>query len=156
MSIIGDKYKNKYKDNKDWLSTLLDANATDAVTKVVTTKVEGEADKTETVDTGKRLVNLEKLFALAKANGIDTAKYEEQADRKNAPGRLRMTIGNMLRAAARKRHGLYIVGQNGTEWVEADAAFVGDTTATHDRAGFKIKPVAVEAETKPEAETTEA
>ena len=166
-SIIDPKYAAAYKDKpKDWLSTFVDENATDEATKEKKTKVE-ETDENgdvvndkdgnpvmvdgpvETVKTGKRSVNLDKLFALAKANHIDTAKYEEQADRPNAPGRLRMTIGNMLRARAKARHGLFDVEG---EWHEASEEFLDGAERTQERDGTKIaKAKPAEAEASEEA-----
>lgn len=141
-SIIGSKYAGKYKD-KDWLGQFVDANATDAVTrekKLV--DPETKAETVETIETGKRSLNLDKLFQLCKANGIDTAKMEAQRDRPNAPGRIRMTLGNRLRAAAKHRHGLYDL--NG-EWTDADPAFLGDSIQTHNRDGSKIQVNVAEA-----------
>lgn len=136
-SIIGSKYAGKYKD-KDWLGQFVDANATDAVTrekKMV--DPETKAETVETIETGKRSLNLDKLFQLCKANNIETGEMEAQRDRPNAPGRIRMTLGNRLRAAARHRHGLF--DRNG-EWVPADAEFLGDSIQTHNRDGSKIQP----------------
>lgn len=134
-SIIGEKYKGKYKGAEDWIGEVLGKHATSPVTKEQRTKVEGEEDKIETVETSKRTVNLDALFDIAEENGIKARElYGEQADRKNAPGRLRMTIGNSLRAAARKRHGLYVNG----EWVDAPETFVGALPKLENPDGSKI------------------
>lgn len=171
-SIIDPKYAQAYKDKpKDWLAQFVDAQATDAVVKekkVQTPELDADGEPvmdadgkpvtvetTEKVESAKRTVNLDSLFALAKANGINTAKYEEQRDRPNAPGRLRMTIGNMLRAAAKKRHGLF---DTDGEWVDADKDFLGDAERVQERDGTKIakaKPAA-EAEPAGDAEEEEA
>ena len=150
MSIIDMKYRGRYRQSSDWLGTLIEQQATNPVMKTKTTRVEGEPDLVETVETGRRQLDLGKLFSLAEANGIAaTEKFGDQTERKNAAGRLRMTIGNMLRAAAKHRHGLYIIGENGElEWVDADAEFIGDRERTQERDGTKIakaKPAPVEA-----------
>lgn len=136
MSIVDAKYRNKYKTAIDWLASFVDSATKVAITKEKTTTGEDGTKTTEIVTTSKTRVDLDALFALAKANSLDVAKYEAQRDQKNAPGRLRMTIGNMLRSAATKRHGLYSI--DGT-WNDAPADFVGDNPKTHNPDGSKIK-----------------
>jgi hypothetical protein len=87
-NFINEKYQGKYRGASDWIGELIDAECL----------VE---DKDGNVS-----LDLKALFALAKANGIDTAKYKAQAEQPHATGRLRMTLGNALRARARRRHGL--------------------------------------------------
>lgn len=144
-SIIDPKYAQKYKDKpKDWLGAFLDEHATTPVMKEKVVKddegkpVLGDDDKpkTESVETGQRNIDLDKLFAVAQANAVDTTKMEAQRDRPNAPGRIRMTLGNSLRAAARKRHGLYDADKN---WIDADADFIGETPKTQNPDGSKIQ-----------------
>jgi hypothetical protein len=145
-SIIDPKYRDKYsKDNQDWLGTFIDSECTTQNTKEVAVKDEegNPTGEKETVPAKGSTLHLDQLFDLAKQNGIDTAKYETQADRPNAPGRLRMTLGNMLRARAKKRHGLFNIEG---EWVAADSEFVGDSPATENPDGTKIAKVTPEAE----------
>lgn len=152
-SIIDPKYRDKYKGASDWLKEFVDGQVNVAVTKEKTTTDE-EGNKTvEVVETSQTRIDMDKLFDLAAANGIDArGRYGDQVERKNAPGRLRMTIGNMLRAAARKRHGLY--GVDG-EWVEASSEFVAGHEKTQNPDGSKIakeKPAAEAAEAEAEGE----
>lgn len=133
-SIIGDKYKGKYKGSSDWIGDLIVQRAT----KVPEGAKEG-SKKTE--------LYLPDLFALARANKLDETKVaalEAQQSQKNAPGRIRMTLGNMLRAAARKRHGLYDV--DGTV-LTPDALFMekAQPKPTEDLDGNKIVDPAVAA-----------
>lgn len=151
-SIIPAKYADRYK-SPDWLGTFIDGQVKttvfrDKVTKHKDEETGEEFEKTESVSTGKKALDLDKLFDLCKANAIDTADMEAQRDRKNAPGRIRMTLGNSLRAAARHRHGLFNLDG---EWVEAPADFVGDSAKTHNPDGSKIKveKAAADAETSP-------
>lgn len=137
-SIIGEKYRGKYKGAQDWLASTIDANVKSAVTKVVTATAEDGTKTESTVDTKKTEVDLTKLFALAVANHINVDKYRGDVDKKNAPGRLRMTIGNMLRAVAKKRHGLFVLTADGSEWVDAPAEFIGDAPKTQNTDGSKI------------------
>lgn len=93
-SIIPAKYADAYKDRgPDWVGDKIAENCVD-VTKN---------------DKGKEVSSLDvsRLFDLAKVNNIDTDKYADQVDRPNAPGRLRMTLGNMLRARVKRRHGMF-------------------------------------------------
>lgn len=143
-SIIGDKYRGKYKGASDWLSATIDGNVKAAVAKVVTNTAEDGTKSESVVETKKTAIDLGKLFALAEANHLNVDKYKADADKKNAPGRLRMTIGNMLRAAAKKRHGMFVLTADGSEWVDAPAEFVGDSPKTHNTDGSKIAVKAAE------------
>lgn len=149
MSIVDPKYRTKYKTAIDWLASFVDGQVKTAVTKEKVNTAEDGTKTTETITTKETRVDLDALFTLARVNGLDVSKYEAQREQKNAPGRLRMTIGNMLRSAALKRHGLYNVEG---DWNDAPAEFVGDKVKTHNRDGSKIK-VEKPAETK--AEETE-
>lgn len=143
MSIIDSKYRGKYRGNGDWLTNFVDSAVKKIVTKEVTTTAEDGTKTTSIVDTKNTRIDMDALFGLAKANNLDVAKYDEQRDRPNAPGRLRMTIGNMLRSAAKKRHGLF--GLDGV-WNEADSAFIDGAEKTHNQDGSKIAKVKAEAE----------
>lgn len=146
-SIIGAEYASRYKDRpKDWVANLIDAEATVPVTKVVKTKSEDGTETEEVVETNKRTLDLDRLFDLARANGVDVTSLEAGRDTQGAPGRARMTVANSLRAAARKRHGLNDASGN---WHDADAGFIGDHALTQNRDGSKIAPVKADAEQEP-------
>jgi hypothetical protein len=152
-SIIPEKYQGKYKGAEDWLSTFIDGQVkvVPMKDKTTTETIDGEeVTKTISVAAGKAKLDLDKLFALTDANGIDSKEMQAQRDRKNAPGRIRMTLGNALRAAAKHRHGLNTI--DGT-WTEAPAEFVGDAPKTHNPDGSKIAVAKASAET--EAAATE-
>lgn len=152
-SIINPKYVGKYKE-QDWLGGFISGQVTEAQTKEKQIKDKdedgNETVRVETVELKKRSLNLDKLFDLCKVNNIDTAAMEAQRDRKNAPGRIRMTLGNSLRAAAKHRHGLFDIDGN---WIEADAEFLGDSVKTQHPDGSKIVVAKVE---EAPAETEEA
>jgi hypothetical protein len=137
-SIIPEKYQGKYKGAEDWLAKFIDGQVKSVPMKTKTVK-EGEGDdaieKTIEVAAGPAKLDLDKLFGLCKANSIATADMEAQRDRKNAPGRIRMTLGNSLRAEARHRHGLNTIDG---EFIEAPAEFVGDAPKTKNADGSKI------------------
>lgn len=146
MSILPEKFRDKnYKGAQDWVKDFINGEVLDVVHKEVTTKNEDGTETTETVATSKTSVNMDRLFALAETNNLNVDKYKADVEKKNAPGRLRMTIGNMLRAAARKRHGLYSIAG---EWNDAPAEFIGDTEVKEDRQGNKIAKVKPEEETE--------
>lgn len=145
MSIVNPKYRGKYNaENADWLSRLIVANTYVQKTKEKTIKAEDGTETTETVNVGKPAVDLEKLFDFAEANAINARElYGDQVDRAGAAGRLRMTIGNLLRSAAKRRHGLNVDGK----FVEAPAEFIGEVAKTENPDGSKIaKPAKEEAE----------
>lgn len=135
MSIIDPKYRTKYRGNADWLSSFIDEQVKQAVTREKTVTAEDGTKTTEVVKTAKTRIDMPSLFGLAEANHLDVAKYKADAEKPNAPGRLRMTIGNMLRAVARKRHGLYDI--EGV-WHDAPADFIGDAEKVQNPDGSKI------------------
>ena len=152
-SIIPEKYQGKYKGAEDWLSQFIDGQVKTVPMKDKTTTetVDGEeVTKTISVAAGKAKLDLDKLFALTDANAIDSKEMQAQRDRKNAPGRIRMTLGNALRAAAKHRHGLNSI--YGT-WTEAPADFIGDAVKTHNPDGSKI--VVAKPSAEPEVGATE-
>tara|TARA_R110000764_G_scaffold15247_1_gene43391 strand:+ start:87 stop:587 length:501 start_codon:yes stop_codon:yes gene_type:complete len=149
-SIIGEKYRGKYTGAGDWLAGMVDGQVQTPEFKDKTVKDEDGNETTTSVATGQKPVDLTKLFALAAANGIDAeTRYGDQIERPNATGRLRMTIGNMLRARARKRHGLNDIEGN---FVKADADFVGEHPKTQHPDGSKIAVEQPEVEADEEAE----
>jgi hypothetical protein len=149
MSIIDPKYRTKYtKEAKDWLAKTIDGYAVEAVTREKTTTAEDGTKTTETVRTAQTRLDIDKLFALAEGNKLNVDKYRADVEKKNAPGRLRMTIGNMLRAVARKRLGLFVDGV----WVPADEAFVGELVATETQDGTPIAKAKAAAEAPAEDE----
>ena len=72
---------------------------------------------------GKMTMDPKALFHLAKVNALDVKKYESRYKPQDA-GRVRMTIGNMLRGAASRRHKLLTPGGKSTlvpsKFVEGD------------------------------------
>lgn len=159
-SIIDPKYRLKYK-TPDWLAQLLLDNtsavkeiaakpATEEVGKVgeVGHKPAKAATEARTVNDG---VDTDKLFALARENGLPEAKlaaFEAQKGGHGFEGRIRMTIRNMLQPIVKQRHGLVVNGH----FVPAPADFLRDkgvlegAKPTHTETGEKIaKPATVKA-----------
>lgn len=138
-SIVDPKYRNKYKgeDAKDFVSHTID--------KLCTVSSEADGKVTTAFST-------DKLFDLAAINGGKTAKLDKlktQAGGRGYGPRMRMTLANVIRASARKRHG--IMGTDGT-FLPVDDAFKAKhakfmkEAPTHNPDGSKIKKEAPAAE----------
>lgn len=143
--IVDPKYRQRYDKPIDWLAEQLKAQAT-ATKMVKKSFTEGEGDDAKKVTREVEVeagVDVDKLFTIAEINTIDVAKYELQRETHGFPGRFRMTLGNMLRAAARKRHGLFLLDEGGEDvWTEAPADWLtaqgASAEPTHTRDGQKI------------------
>lgn len=134
-SIVNPKYRELYKTREpDFVAQVLNDQAVD--TKTVKGKDGAEEER-------RGMVNVDALFALAEANGLEVEKFRSQVGSPNFAGRFRMTVGNMLRATARKRHGLYIYDNKGKKvWEDAPEEFLAAHNITgeptHDREGVKV------------------
>lgn len=90
---------------------------------------------------GEDGVTSKRVIELAKANQLNQESLDQLRKTDANAGRVRMTIGNMLRAAARQRHGLF--GTDG-KFYKADPAFLksgkfpAPSEPTHDREGTKF------------------
>lgn len=151
-SIISEKYAGRGKE-KDWLGRFIDDQAVSPVTREKTVKNDDGTETTEAVATSKTTLDLDRLFALCSANHIDTSKMEEQRGRPNAPGRIRMTLGNSLRAAARKRHGLFDIDR---EWRAAPGEWLNGAPLKENPDGTKVVVDAPADAAEVEAETEAA
>lgn len=132
-SIVDPKYRKKKEP--DWLAKLIAEKA--SLTEEKERKVkDGDETKTvkETVTVG---VDVDALFRLAEVNGLDVARFEAQKGSHGFEGRFRMSLRNMLDAATRRRHGLFVPRGQTRLWVEADADWLKERGApeqpTHDR-----------------------
>lgn len=138
-SIIGKKYGKGYRGAEDWCRDFIDEQVKVAKTSTKEVKNEETGEvTTETRELKGKVLDIDKLLGLARVNNLDEgaiANLEKQKDKRNAPGRIRMSIGNMLRAAAKKRHGLYDLDG---EWTDAPTDFVGETERTEERDGKTI------------------
>lgn len=108
-----EQYRDRYRGNPDWIGSFIDDNCR----KVLE---EGKAAR----------LCMDSLLTLAEKNGVpaeSVADWRGQVDRPGAPGRLRMTVGNALRARAKRRHGLIDLDGN---FVDADPEFIGDAKKT--------------------------
>ena len=130
----GNVVKNtEFKSAGDWINQILAKHCIDANVGAVEAVAEVK-DKDGNVTTegvrgkkGKDVVNLENLTSLAEENHLTVKEYV------NA-GMARMNVGNMLRAAARKRGGLFIKGR----WTKAPEDFEVLEPLTHGRDGEKL------------------
>lgn len=127
-SIINPKYKGKYKGASDFIGELIDSNCRSASEK------------------GQGELNPSLVIQLGRKNNLDAKKLdnlEAQIGQKNAPGRIRMTVGNMLRAAAKRRHGL--LDLHGNEVAAPEGFEVSDKTENLDGSRIAKAPEASEA-----------
>lgn len=152
-SIIDPKYRDgRYKlENQDWLGKLIAGKATLMTEKVTKTPVEGKEGEFKNVTTQVADgVDVDAVFKLGRENGLNLDKYDAQRGSHGFAGRIRMTVGNMLRAEAKRRHGLVVDGKfvsAPAEWLEAKGV-AKDAKPTHDQKGVKIvvpKPPKAEA-----------
>lgn len=151
-SIINSKYKDKYKNRSEWMSDLLKAHGSITTTHAAV-PAKGEEGKEGYIAARPERVTIEgvdvdKVFAIARENGLDVDKYEAQRDGHGFPGRFRMTVGNMLRATAKARHGIKIAGDwhpAPEDWLTANGAPI---EPTHDHDGARLTKAA-----EPKAET---
>lgn len=121
MSIINEKYRNKYRGAGDWLKQVIDTHCYDAQTRQVERTDENGVKSVETVELKRKKLNFDKLFALADENGYDArGRFGTEVDKPNAPGRIRMSVGNSLRSVAKKNKGLKVNG----EFVAAPDSFL--------------------------------
>lgn len=167
-SIVDPSRRADMKGARDWVGELMESNALakGVGAKAAVKAVEGveearDADgnivreavaevKGKPATKGKDVWDLDKMFLLAERNGIDTthATFTGIKDTGNV-GRGRMTISNMLRARAKKRHGLFDASG---EWIDAPADFLGDAERVEERDGTKIPKVKPAKETDAAAE----
>lgn len=100
---------------------------------------------------GKPSLNVDAVCDLGEANGMPCETLRSQKDRRNAPGRIRMSVVNGLRARARKRFGIYDLHG---EWVDAPEEFTEGLTRTQGRDGAPLStPKAQNQEQEVEGET---
>lgn len=123
----------------DFIAKFINERVSKPVVREKTVKAEDGTESVERVELKRRETDFGALFALAKANGIDTTNHVPHLSEKNGKGRVVMMISNSLRAAGRKRLGLYDADKN---WHDVDDAFKtlhGVTEATETADGVKIK-----------------
>jgi len=129
-SIIDPKYAKKYRGSTDFIGELI----TDQCQIEETTETKSGKEKVV------RHLDVDRMLELAVRNGANVDKLRAGKDSPNAPGRIRMSVGNMLRSRAIKRHGLYDLQGN---VVDAPREFLQDNEApdqpTETLDGEKIK-----------------
>lgn len=127
-SIVDPKYRDRYKGKeKDFVGKFID-----------------EQTMVNSADGKSKMPSLQKLFELALANGADSKKidnYRLQDDSHGFGGRMRMTIGNILRAVAKQRHGLIDLSNTFHPIDESFKSTHGLTSPTHSPGGEKISKV---------------
>ena len=141
---MADIIKNKdFGTKNDWLDQLL-LGACSAI-KTVKRMVDGK----EVEDQERDGVDVEKLHKLALENGF-TPKVHNKAN----PGLHRMTVGNALRARARRRHGLTVEGK----FLAASESFIAghDKVENADGSKYESPGAKAEREAKEKAKAADA
>lgn len=129
MTIINEKYKGKYKGASDFVGTVIEDNC------IVKNEEQSK----------KKVYDIDALFNLARANHIDVTKFDTVENRA-AVGRMRMTIGNMLRAVAKRRHSLNDVKGNVIAAPADFTAELGEPTENADGTLIHPKEIAAESD----------
>ncbi len=142
-SIIPAKYRDQNKE-PDWIGSL--------ITKHCTNSEQKTDDDGKPVGKAKVTLDCEALIAMAEANGLEKAgEFRPVISTKNGPGRVRMSVGNMIRAAARRRGGIFHLKDGEPKWNNAPEEFMGDREPTEKRDGTKIAKKKAEAKENAEA-----
>jgi hypothetical protein len=118
--------KPNFQSAGDWINRILDERCTNTI-NAVPAETDDEGNVVKRGRKGKKVLDLEALKALAADNAIEVKAYPN-------PGMYRMNVGNMLRAAARKRGGLVIDG----EFTSAPSDFEVNEKITENPDGSKI------------------
>lgn len=137
-SIVPSKYSGKYKDGGDTVAQFVKEQSS-----------------------GKEGFEFGAFFSLCRKNGIEEAKvahYEslvaDKANNHGIEGRARMTLGNMLRAKARKNGKLVGLNDAETTFDIPKPAVTGAAAAAQETAAEASAPTESEAETTaPQTET---
>jgi hypothetical protein len=162
-SIVNPKYRDKYKkpEAKDWLSKLLDAEATKTrEVKKTVVNPENPDEKITTTEQRADGIDVDKLFQIAKNNGINTANLQGHEADHGFAGRARMTIANGMRRVIKERHGCFNLGRTFlTAPPEMLNKLQADAEPTHNQDGTKIakaKPEVAQAAEQPAADAPAA
>jgi hypothetical protein len=86
----------------------------------------------------KMVADIDAMVALASVNGLDVSKFNSDAYN---TGQKIMNINNVLRAAAKKRHGLKGPNERFVS-IPADDPLIAGTEPTEDKNGNSLKPKA--------------
>jgi hypothetical protein len=130
-SIVNPEYAGKYRGASDFIGELIEEQC--------------KVEITETTKSGKektrQVFDVDWMLNLAKKNNIDVTKLEKGKENANAAGRIRMSVGNMLRARAMRRHALYdLSGEVRAAPKEFLEYYGAPTKPTEDVDGNNIKP----------------
>ena len=98
--------------NTDWLKGQIDAHCLEPRFKDKKVKLEDGTEGTERVQLKSTTFNFDKFMSLAAENGVEvTNKHHNWMTERNGPGRVRMTLGNMLRKNVKDRGTLLVDGE---------------------------------------------
>lgn len=167
-SIVDPERRKDMKGARDWIGKFLEDHAltTGVGAKPAVEAVEEQRDdegnviveavKGRPATKGKDVWDLDAMFLLAERNGIDTSHKTFVGIREaNAIGRARMTLHNMLKSRAKKRHGLFGIEGNWVDLPADELEALGNPERVEERDGTKIPKVKA-AKEEPADEEAEA
>lgn len=123
MSIVDEDYRMRYRGKGDWFKQFIDAHCYNPVMKRVEVTLSDGTVEMQDQPTKRRVFDPNALFDMAVENGIPEdrlTRFKEIVGQVTSEGRIRMSVGNMLRAATRKNGGLTFRGT----FYEADEDFL--------------------------------
>ena len=136
-SIVDPKYHRKmWAGANDFVTELFREHCSG--TKTVKVWQKDENGNTIKDDNGKAVyateersmgVDVDKIFMLCRVNNIDVDKFERQKGSHGFAGRFRMTASNMIRHAAKKRHGIYVIQDDRKIWIAAPPEWLAEKNA---------------------------
>lgn len=126
--MISSEYRKAYAAKApDWIKTFVTKNC-------YSDEVLPEGSKKKP----KQVADIDKMVALAAVNGLDVSKFNSDAYN---TGQKIMNINNVLRAAAKKRHGLKGFNERFVS-IPSDDPLIAGTEPTEDKNGNTLKPKA--------------
>lgn len=112
MTIVDPSYRARYVGRGDWVKQQIDDYCYQSKTSTVGVTQPDGSIRYEIHKSKRKYFYPDLLFDMAEENGIEGVRENWVAvlEKKNGEGRVRMSVGNMIRAAARRNKGLTVNG----------------------------------------------
>ena len=110
MTIVDPSYRARYVGRGDWVKQQIDEYCYKPKTTTIGVTQPDGSIQYEVKESKRKYFRPDLLFAMAEENGIEGVQdnWSDVLEKKNGEGRVRMSVGNMIRAAARRNKGLTI------------------------------------------------
>lgn len=113
MSIVDEDYRVRYRGKGDWFKQLVDETCYETKTiEVEHVETDGTITR-EQVESKRKTFSVDRMFTVALENGVPEERLEKFraiVGQRASEGRIRMSVGNMLRTVARKNGSLTVDG----------------------------------------------